>query len=101
VALSLVSFLGLWPEVEQTDAEIVRRLIVFGDGYPLGRERLDLAVRLIPDRCQHIGAMIAAGADREEPSALGLRDRGFVTYFSTVAQLAAERAVKWVAALRH
>ena len=96
LALSLVSFVELWPEFDQTDSEIARRIRVFADGYRLAATSLALALQLIPDRCRHCGAMIETGAARGEVTALALQDRGFVTYFSQVADMATSRVPEWL-----
>jgi Ser/Thr protein kinase RdoA (MazF antagonist) len=95
IAYSLISFADLWRDSGHTDAECVRRMHVFADGYRLERPRLALALDLLPRRARVTSDVIAAGAARGDPVMVRLREHDVDSEWAATADHWDARLPTW------
>jgi Ser/Thr protein kinase RdoA (MazF antagonist) len=95
LALVLQSFVPLWPESALSDAEIVKRMKRFGDGYGTTSRVLQAVVEIIPDRCQRFVEMIDRGARRGDPQLIKMLQDGHQEVWSAAAEYARTHAQNW------
>jgi Ser/Thr protein kinase RdoA (MazF antagonist) len=95
LALVVHSFVPLWPESALSDAEIVRRMKRFGDGYGATSQRLRAVVELIPERCHRFVEMIEHGASIGDPQLVKMLEDGHRDVWAAATEHTRARMAIW------